>query len=111
MYEDGVYVVVIDEIISSVRQILQFMEFAKKTHKPLVIVAEDFEAEPLTAMVINKLQNGLKIVAIKAPIVNGSAYLEDIAVFTGATILSSERLGHRVDRCDPVYVMGKCKKL
>lgn len=64
------------------------MEFAKKTLKPLVIVAQDFEAEPLTTMVINKLQNGLKLVAVKAPIANGTAYLEDIAVFTGGSLLS-----------------------
>lgn len=76
----------------------------------MIIVAQDFEAEPLTTMVVNKLQNGLKIVAIKAPVANGTAYLEDIAVFSGATLISTERLGYRVDRCDPVYVMGKCAK-
>jgi hypothetical protein len=50
-------------------------------------------------------------VAIKAPIVNGSDYLEDLAIFTGASLISQERLGHRIDKCDPVYVMGKCNKL
>ena len=102
--------VVIDEVISSVRQILMFLEFAKKTHKPMIIVAEDFETEALTTMVINKLQNGLKIVAVKAPILSGKDYLEDIAIFTGATLLSRE-LGHRLEHCDPVYVMGKCEKV
>jgi chaperonin GroEL len=80
--------VVIDEIVSSIKQIIPFLEFAKKTQKPLIILAQDFEAEPLTTIVVNKLQNGLKIVAVKAPIANGSAYLEDIAVFTGSTLLS-----------------------
>ena len=45
----------IDELVSSIRQILPFLEFAKKTQKPLIIVAQDFEAEPLTTMVVNKL--------------------------------------------------------
>ena len=74
-YENGVYVVVIDDIISSPRQILRFLEFSKKTHKPLVLVAQDFEAEALTTMVVNKLQNQLKVVAVKAPIVSGKEFL------------------------------------
>ena len=61
-------------------------------------------------MVINKLQNGLKVVGVKAPIIQGREYLEDIAIFTGGTMLSQE-LGHRLDRCDPVYVMGKADKV
>lgn len=81
---------VINEILTSSRQVVKFLEFAKKTHKPLVIVAQDFEAEALTTMVINKLQNGMKLVAVKAPIVGGDDYLEDIAIFTGATLLSRE---------------------
>jgi chaperonin GroEL len=51
------------------------MEFSKKTHKPLVIIAQDFEAEALTTMVVNKLQNSLKIVAVKAPIILTQEYL------------------------------------
>ncbi len=42
----------------------------------------------MTTMVINKLKNGLKVVAVKAPIVNGSDYLEDIAILSGAKLLS-----------------------
>ena len=86
------------------------MEFSKKTHKPLVIVALDFEAEALTTMVVNKLQNALKIVAIKAPIIMSREYMEDIAVFTGAQLISTE-MGHVIEQCDPVYYMGKCNKV
>jgi chaperonin GroEL len=95
-YENGVYVVVIDDIISSPQQILRFLEFSKKTHKPLVLVAQDFEAEALTTMVVNKLQNQLKVVAVKAPIVSGKEFLLDIAIFTGGTLISSD-VGLRVD--------------
>lgn len=41
----------------------------------MVIIAQDFEAEALTTMVVNKLQNALKIVAVKAPIISGQDYL------------------------------------
>ena len=50
----------------------------------MLIIAEDFESEPLTAMIINKLQNGLKLVAVKTPIFNGKEYLEDISIITGS---------------------------
>jgi chaperonin GroEL len=86
------------------------MEFSKKTHKPLVIIAQDFEAEALTTMVVNKLQNALKIVAVKAPIILTQEYLEDIAIFTGAQLISTEQ-GHIIEQCDPVYYMGKCNKV
>ncbi len=67
---------------------MPLLEFAKKTHRPLVIFAENFEAEPLTTMVINKLKNNLSIVAVKTPIFDGSDILNDIATSTGATVLS-----------------------
>jgi chaperonin GroEL len=72
------------------------MEFSKKTHKPIVIIAQDFEAEALTTMVVNKLQNALKIVAVKAPIILTREYMEDIAVFTGANMISTE-MGHVIE--------------
>lgn len=48
--------------------------------------------------------------AVKSPIVSGHDYLEDIAIFSGATLLSSE-LGHNLERANPVYVLGKCEKV
>lgn len=75
----------------------------------MVIIAHDFEAEVLTTMVINKLQNGLKIVAVKAPIAGPKDFLEDIAIFTGGTLISSEFT--RIEAFDPVYVMGKCEQV
>ena len=62
-------------------------------------------------MVINKLQNQLKVVAVKAPLIQGREYLEDIAIFTGGTLISKD-LGHtRLELIDPVYVMGKAEKI
>jgi chaperonin GroEL (HSP60 family) len=61
-------------------------------------------------MVVNKLQNALKIVAVKAPMMDGRGYLEDIAALTGANLISTE-MGHVIENCDPVYYMGKCDKI
>jgi len=54
-YENGVYVVAIDQVVTSARELVPFMEFGKKTFKPVIIIAEDFEAEALTSLVVNKL--------------------------------------------------------
>ena len=61
-------------------------------------------------MVVNKLQNNLRIAGVKAPIFNPGEYLEDIAVISGATVIS-KKLGHQYDRVDPVYCVGKFKKI
>jgi len=46
---------------------VKMLEFAKKTMRPLVVIAHDFSSEALTSMVVNKLQLNLKVVAVKAP--------------------------------------------
>ena len=77
----------------------------------MIIIAHDFDAEVLTTMVINKLQNGLKLMAVKAPIAGPKDFLEDIAIFTGGTLISRELGFTRLETVDPVYVMGKCDKV
>lgn len=61
-------------------------------------------------MVVNKLQNNLKIVAIKAPLINTTDYLKDLSVYSGSTLILDE-MGTKLERCDPVYVLGKVKKV
>lgn len=77
----------------------------------MIIIANEFEAEPLSTMVVNKLKTGLKIVAVKAPLVNGHDFLQDVSILTGAQLLSPELGYSHLDRVDPVYVMGKCDKV
>jgi len=61
-------VALVDGVVETEKDLINLLEFAKKTQKPLVIIAEDFSSEALTAMVVNRLQLNLKIVAIKTPL-------------------------------------------
>ena len=76
--------------ITSFSQILNFVEHAVQKKQPLLIIADDVESEPLTALILNKLKAGIKVCAVKAPSYgeNRKAILNDIAVLTGSTVIS-----------------------
>ena len=82
-----VYLALVDCTIETERELLGLLEFAKKTMRPLIIVAQDFSSEALTAMVMNKLKLGLKVIGIKAPMLGGTEILEDLQAYSGAKIL------------------------
>ncbi|NBO17577.1 MAG: chaperonin GroEL, partial [Proteobacteria bacterium] len=86
------YILITDSKISSIQELLPLLEQSMKITKNLVIIAEDLDGDALTTLVVNKMRGTISPVAIKAPGFGDrrKEMLEDIAVLTGATVISSE---------------------
>jgi chaperonin GroEL len=85
-------ILVTDKKISSVQEILPILQAVATTATELLLIAEDFEADALSTLVVNKLRGTLKVCAVKAPGFGDrrKAMLEDIATLTGATPVFEE---------------------
>ena len=89
---DEPYILITDKKITNIQEILPLLEQILQTGKKLLIIAEDIEGDALTNLIVNKLRGTITVVGVKAPGYGDrrKAMLQDIAILTGGTVISSE---------------------
>ncbi len=105
---DNPYIVITDKKISSIQEMLPFLEKLVKLTKNFVIIADEIDGEALATLVVNKLRGTFNVLAVKAPGFGDrrKAILEDIAVLTGGRVIS-EDIGAKFDNIEPMEYCGQ----
>ncbi len=106
---DNPDILLYDGRITNVKDMVKILEGCSTQNKSLVVIAEDIDSEALAVMIVNKMRGTLKCCAIKAPDFGDrrTHILEDIAVLTGATVISPQK-GHRLDKATH-EMLGKAR--